>query len=251
MIAFRTKRKSTDASSPSAMSEPSVNLSQTAEPKGGQRTPAFIPRTIHVTSVEHLFKTPALIRLFTCGLVLIHNKRPAADRLIDLAMTALADVAQFKHVHASARKTENLLPTPGVRTSTARRRRVLVVNADRAMEDITSIVDRYATVRPRRGLWVRGNIDELRPATMRQFDLLFLFDMPAEHLDRIRSIVPVPPRTESLLQGSTTKNESMEGVFAVLTADKIGANRLPILLPTPTVVPLYSGCDPITSTWPT
>ncbi len=237
------RRKSTDVSGPPTTSAPSASLSQTAgESQGGQRPPAFVPQNMdHVTSVEHLFQVPALTRLFTCGLVLIHNKRPAADRLITLAMKALTDVAQFKHVHASATKTGNTLPDPGVRTSTARRRRVLVVNADRATHDIASVVDRYAAVRPRKGLWVRGNIDELRPATMRQFDLLFLFDMPAEHMDRIRSIVPVPPRAEIELRESITANEPTGKVFVVLTADEIGSDRLPRL--PPTIVPLYRGDD--------
>jgi len=225
-------------------------LSQTSgEPHGSQSSLAFFQRVINVTSVEHLFEIPALTRLFTCGLVLIHNKRPAADRLITLAMKALTDVAQFKHVHASATKTANIHPDPVVRTSTARRRRVLVVNADRATDDIASVVDRYAAVRPRRGLWVRGDIDELRPATMRKFDLLFMFDMPAEHMDRIRSIVPIPLRAEIMLRESITTDEPTEKVFVVLTADEIGSDRLPRL--PPTIVPLYRGDDrPVVSSYP-
>src|ERR1700745_2261481 len=56
----------------------------------GLRSPAFIPTSVDTTSLEHLLAIPALTPLFISGLILIHNKRPAADQLVSLAVNALS-----------------------------------------------------------------------------------------------------------------------------------------------------------------
>jgi hypothetical protein len=203
----------------------------------GPRSPAFIPTSVDPTSLEHLLAIPALTPLFISGLILIHNKRPAADQLVSLAVNALSGVAKFGQVQGSGSRIDDLLPKPRAQASRAQRRPVLIFDANGSVDDTERLVAAHATVRPRKGLWVRCHLNSLRATTLRQFDALFMFDMAADDLDRLRSVVRVPARVGERLRDSVSDDGSgTEGVFVLLTADSIAGSQLPRMHRNPSVI---------------
>ena len=228
------------------------SASAATDPPPGTRPtpdrPAYVPSTIEAisTSVEQLLLTPGLRPLFTSGLILVHNKRPAADQLVSLAVDTLAEFARFREVQISRSKIDDLLPPPNARPSRAQRRRILLVDADGSIEAAGQVVAAHAAIHARRGLWVRTHLDDLRATTLRQFDTLFLFDMSAEHLDRIRSVVPVPSETGPNLRNSVSDIGAVsEGVFMLITTESICGSRLPRLHPNPAIIRMRKTDPPL------
>jgi hypothetical protein len=200
---------------------------------------AFIPTWVNAESVEQILLVPAFRPVFMFGLILIHEKLPAADRFVSLATDVLWDLVSFKKSRLSASKVEDLIPKPGARASRARRPRVLILDADGSPDDIARIVAAYAVSRGRRGLWVRCHPDYLLPMTLRWFDALFMFDMAGCHFDRLRSTVRMPSGIGERLRDTVSSDGSgSEGVLVLMVSDVIRGLSLPKLRLNPVIVPM-------------
>jgi hypothetical protein len=201
--------------------------------------PAFIP-DVKPEHARKLFEAPSLRDVFINGLVFVQNKRPAADRLITQATEALCDYASFRHVSAKKSELERPILNPAKRASRARRRPILCVDVRDQGVAMADVINRFSDVRPTRGLWVRGYVQDLHPSTLRQFDAMFLFDMAESDLRRLASVVAIPAWISNRLQECVTAKggAESEAVLYLLQPDFPGL--LPRIEPNPGVIAISS-----------
>lgn len=231
---------------------PSVELYGSALPPepphttGLARNTSWVPDVERVESVGELFHIRSLATLFRHGMIFIHYKRPLADKLISIAGKELVGQVKFRHFDTATTETASLLPDPKARASGAWPCLVPVIDANGPAERTERIVTAYSELGNRRGLWLKGHLEDLRASTLCRFDALFLFDMPEQYLSRIASSILIQEDASELLKGAMQRDgRGNESVFVAILARKIRKQRMPTLEPRPPVLKLAHRGRPV------
>jgi hypothetical protein len=233
-LGFRLKRRESQQS-PEQMPHDMARTAADHEERTGST--AFIPRVIDVRSIEQLLRTRELRSLFQSGLVFVHAKKPSSDHLLNLVRSSLSGTLVLRRVAASSADVDTLVPRSRHRASRASRPRVLLLDVEGAVESAERIIAAHVAVRPRKGLWVLGDPPSINISTLRAFDAFLLFDMADEHLQRLRSVVPLPADLSQRLQNSVW-DDGQEGVLVLIAADTLWAEKIPRLRQNPAFVRL-------------
>lgn len=189
-------------------------------------TPATL-FSITIGDLAGFFSAPPFRRTVTSSLVFLHNKRPSADLLVELATTIQPNV-RFELVRASQCDLIDLASSLSAqRASRAERRRVLVLEADVPGAEIERFLLAIGSIRHlKKGLWLRGYVSDLRPAVLRMFDVMFMFDMAAAESEQVRSTIPLPRDRMDELKESMTSSAEPERVMVFTAATDRHGKRL-------------------------
>lgn len=252
--AFRKKKEEEEKALSAALRDLEAGkVDDSGSPDGGgppgrpDRREAFRP-AVRLRAVEQLFSDPALRAPFTRGLVFLHDKRPAADRLLELAKSHA--IASFRTVPEPFDADATLDRIVASRPSRSSHPAVLVVTAHTDTIELPQLIARAAAAKHQKaGLWVRGYVDQLS-TSLRYFDACFAFDMASHCFESLRSAIPLPRDFPSVLcDGLGEHGDGAELVFTYVSPRTRGAT-MPRLAINPSVLPMrYS--DTVPARWST